>query len=57
MCIMTPCTIYEAMTEGGFDAPAPSYACERTPRWNRLYEKRDGAGDPEALSELSLIHI
>ncbi len=55
MCIMTPCTVYEAMTEGSFDAPASSYACERTPLWNRLYEKRDGAGNPEALSEESVI--
>ncbi|HIT85083.1 MAG TPA: oleate hydratase [Candidatus Ornithomonoglobus intestinigallinarum] len=55
MCIMTPCTVYEAMTEGSFDAPAPAYGGERFPLWRKLYEKRGGIGRPDELSEEPVI--
>lgn len=52
LCIMTPCTVYEGMTEGGFDMPAPVYSGEKLSLWKKLNEKQDGLGRPEALAEV-----
>lgn len=55
MCLITPCSVYEAMTEGSFDSPAPVYGEERMALWDKLYEKRDGVGRPDKLREEPVI--
>lgn len=55
LCFMTPCSIYEAMTAGDFNTPAPAYQSQKCELWNILFTKCDGIGDPSMLEESPVI--
>lgn len=55
LCFMTPCSIYEGMTKGDINTPAPAYTEEKHELWNKLYSKRDGIGTPSVITESPVI--